>query len=104
MFSISLYEQYLTNSANCLSGKERTKKLNYEKERINELLSGLSTLYRDDKAIFDKKDHTIYTLIKRDIIRTAVEGGTDGAICLSQFLLRGLLSTIDSLQEKQEVA
>ena len=107
LFSIELYRKYLQNSTTALSRSSKLKKLDFESTKMKEILKGIPSLFDGDESLLDKKDRTIYTLIKRDI--AASIGSTDGAsardsqICMSQYFITSVINEIEMMRE-QEVA
>lgn len=107
LFSIELYRKYLYNSTTALSRSSKLKKLDFESTKMKEILKGIPSLFDGDESLLDKKDRTIYTLIKRDI--AASIGSTDGAsardsqICMSQYFITSVINEIEMMRE-QEVA
>ena len=100
MFAIDLYEKYVANSTNGLKGEQLTQKLNYEKEKVNDILSNIDDLFYNDKALFDKKDHTIYTMIKREIVTQAQMIDINESIHMGRFKLQGILYRLNELMER----
>lgn len=100
MIAIELYRKYLINSSQGLVGEQRSKKLTFEKDRLSNILMGLDGLFNQDSSITDKKDHTIYTLIKRDIIADAVNGNPESVIFTTRFLIESIINEIENMREK----
>ncbi len=100
MIAIELYRKYLINSSQGLIGEQRNKKLSFEKDKLTNILMGLDILFSQDTTITDKKDHTIYTVIKRDIISDAAKGNPESVIFTTRFLLEGIINEIEKMQEK----
>ena len=104
LFSIELYRKYLQNSTTALSRSSKLKKLDFESTKMKEILKGIPSLFDGDESLLDKKDRTIYTLIKRDI--AASIGSTDGAsardsqICMSQYFITGVINEIEMMREQ----
>lgn len=100
MIAIELYRKYLTNSSQGLIGEQRRKKLAFEKDKLTNILMGLDVLFSQDSSITDKKDHTIYTVIKRDILADAANGNPESVIFTTRFLLEGIINEIEKMREK----
>ena len=104
LFSIELYRKYLQNSTTALSRSSKLKKLDFESTKMKEILKGIPALFDGDESLLDKKDRTIYTLIKRDILASI--GSTDGAsardsqICMSQYFITGVINEIEMMREQ----
>ncbi len=99
MKSIELYKMYLKNSTVGVNLNNKIKKLQYEATQIKEIVNEVERLW-EDKSLFDKKDHSIYTLIKREIYVSSCNGSQDGVIQLARFLLDELVAQIEGDMQK----
>lgn len=102
-FSIELYRKYLRNSTTAMSRSIKLKKLDYEATKMKEILDGIPSLFDGDKSLMDKKDRTIYTLIKRDIVASVMDDTAhlDDQVCASQYFITSVLHEIEAMREKE---
>ena len=99
MFAIELYRKYLYNSTRGISNVDKAKKLDFEKQKITEILDSLPSLFYKDKALIDKCDTTVYTYIKREIISEVIQRGQDAVVFESGFFLRSVLNEIEQMKD-----
>lgn len=101
MIALELYRKYLQNSSLGLCKADKVKKLNYEWERLHEIKAGLAQLFQDDKSITDKKDHTIYTLIKKDILSSVLASANSAeTVNTYQFFINSVINEIQEMKER----
>lgn len=104
MYVIELYRKYFENSFKGLTEEQRANKLNFEYNKLMSILKGLDNMFYQDSSITDKKDHSIYTAIKRDIMSDAVDGDIESVVFTAKFLLEGIVNEIENMQVKAVVA
>lgn len=92
MFAIELYRVYVENSIKNATSDERKRRLNYEIGKTKSILEGIDNLFEGDQSIFDKKDTSIYTLIKQEIVSNLLKGDPVPHLESSKFLLNGILN------------
>lgn len=99
MFTIELYLKYLRNSILGKSKEERTSRLMAEKAKITKILESVDNCFYGDRALLDRTDNSIYTYIKKDIIKKILANTNkiDAVISESKFYLGGVISEIDLL-------
>lgn len=99
MDTIALYRRYLYNSLNGKDGAYKSRRLLAEKQKISDIVNGIDTCFYGDKALKDKTDKSIYTYIKREIIRKMAnnESLMDLVAFESKYYLAGLLNEIDQI-------
>ncbi len=96
MFTIELYLKYLRNSILGKSKEERTSRLMAEKAKITKILESVDNCFYGDCSLLDKSDESIYTYIKKDIVKHiwANTSRIGEVIYESKFYLNSLLSEI----------
>lgn len=101
MIALELYRKYLQNSSLGLCKADKVKKLNYEWERLHEIKADLPQLFQDDKSITDKKDHTIYTIIKKDILSSVLASANSAeTVNTYQFFINSVINEIQEMKER----
>lgn len=68
MNALTLYRKYLHNSLIGQDNEYKAKRLSEEREIINGIFKGVDSYFYGDKALKDKTDRSIYSLIKKEII------------------------------------
>lgn len=99
MFAIELYRKYLHNSTQGISNRDKESKLIFEKEKISQILKGVNDLFYNDYSLKNKDDCSIYTYIKRDIVKDILQRDKDVVICESRFFLQGIINEIEIMQK-----
>ncbi len=97
MMAINLYLTYLGNSVLGMSKSDKLIKLEYERKKIIEIINELDSLFENDTRITDRQNHSIYIIIKRDIISEVfTHGDMEAGICSCKMLLMDVVQNIDS--------
>lgn len=97
MMAINLYLTYLGNSVLGMSKSDKLLKLEYERKKIIEIINELDSLFENDPSISDKKNHSIYVVIKRNIISEVfTHNDMEVSICSCKMLLMDVVGNIDS--------
>lgn len=99
MFTIELYLKYLRNSLLGKSKDERTTRLMAEKAKISKILESVDSCFYGDRALLDRMDNSIYTYIKKDIIKKILANTNriDAVILESKFYLCEIINEIGRL-------
>lgn len=99
MDTIVLYRKYLYNSITGKDNDYKSRKLLDEKQKIREIINGIDTCFYGDKALKDNTDNSIYTYIKREIIRKMANSVSliDLIAFESKYYLTGILNEIDQI-------
>jgi len=98
MFTVELYRSFLKNSLKNLNN-EGIKWLLNEREKIKEVFITINNLFVDDSSILDKKDKSIYTLIKREALYMLEKNinNFESTYAEIKYFINSILSEIDSL-------
>ena len=97
MMTINLYLTYLGNSVLGMSKSDKLSKLTYERSRILEIINGIDSLFVNDPHILDRKNRSIYSIIKRDILKEiSMVQNMDAGISSCKVQLMDVLGKIDS--------
>ena len=100
MSVFELYEKYLYNSISFGSQIERNQRIIHEKNELTKIIYALDNIFYKDKDILDKKNHSVYSLIKKEMAKEIVSSGDKfkNIIDYYRFYLRGLLNRITIAQ------
>lgn len=97
MFAIELYRVYVENSIKNATTDEKRRRLNFEIGKTRSIIEGIDNLFEGDQSIFDKKDTSIYTLIKQEIVSNLLKGNPLPHLESSKFLLNGILNEMQQI-------
>lgn len=97
MFAIELFRKYVKNSTVGISNSQKLNKLNYMGQQVREILLGLEHGFAGDDSLYDKDDHTIYTLMKKDLFADMLTGNTESVRCTGETMLNSVLTEIEGM-------
>lgn len=95
MFAIELFRKYLKNSTVGISNSQKMDRLTYMGQQVREILQGLTHGFAGDDSIYDKNDHTIYTLIKKDLFADITDN--KDSLRMGESMLKSVLIEIENM-------
>ncbi len=97
MSAIEVFRKYLKGSMAGISTRQKINKLNYMEQQVRGVLQGLLSCFAGDDSLYDKDDHTIYTLMKKDLFGEMLINNTDSVRKEGASKLNALLEDIERM-------
>ncbi len=98
MTIINLYQNYLVGSLRGMSKEAKIVKLEYEKKQISEIIRGVESLFENDSTMQGKKKHSIYVVIKKDLLNEIFSySNKEEGVAFCKALLTNIVGGIEEM-------